>query len=256
MIRSKGDDLLCTFPHGGEAFEAATQMVTRDFGDKIKIHAGIHFGPIIEARGDIFGDTVNVAARMLALANPGEIVVTQDLREQLNPLGKRALRLLEQRAVKGKAQPIKIYNASEIEGEETKFYIESRARHTIRSESVELGYDKGFQIELNYQGRTLFCREGEGEITMGRSADCDLVVNEPCVSREHATVWVRLGKAVLIDRSSTGTYITANDESPVAVKRETVPLLGSGTLSLGRSPAEHHPHLIQYRQHTTTNFYD
>ena len=43
------------------------------------IRVGIHFGPVIRAREDIFGDAVNVAARMLSLAKHGEAITSEEL---------------------------------------------------------------------------------------------------------------------------------------------------------------------------------
>jgi len=103
---------------------------------------------------------------------------------------------------------------------------------------------------LEHNGLEFSCRERDGEFIMGRAADCDLVVNEPCVSREHAIIWVRHGRALLIDRISTGTFIIANGERSMMVRRESMPLVGSGTLSFGRSPDGRSPDLVYFQAST------
>ena len=122
VVRSKGDDVLCTFVTAGAAFEAAIRMTHLDFRNDLEIHVGVHLGPLISARGDVFGDAVNVAARILKLANPGEILLSEDVRTQLAPSDQQKLRLLDRRSLKGKPDPIKIYTVAEVDSEATQFY--------------------------------------------------------------------------------------------------------------------------------------
>ena len=110
VIRSKGDDLLCTFSNPTDALRGATKMTGKKLEGNLQIHVSIHYGPVISARGDIFGDVVNVASRMLDLANPGEILVSEDFASTLAKIEQRVMRLLEQRLVKGKSDPMGIYS--------------------------------------------------------------------------------------------------------------------------------------------------
>ena len=83
--------------------------------------------------------------------------------------------------------------------------------------------------------------------TMGRNADCDIVVNEPHVSLVHVRVLYRKGKFVLIDQSRNGTYVRAEGGSEVClVQDDEFPLTSRGTISLGRPAAEAGGELIQY----------
>jgi adenylate cyclase len=70
-------------------------------------HAGVHAGPIVERDGDVFGTTVNIAARIAGHAPAGTILVSEpvihgcpELREQFEPLGEVT--------VKGIAEPIQL----------------------------------------------------------------------------------------------------------------------------------------------------
>src|SRR5436309_12327977 len=59
-------------------------------GERIRFRVGVNLGDIIIDEGDIFGDGVNVAARLEALAEPGEICVSASVREQVGeklPIG-------------------------------------------------------------------------------------------------------------------------------------------------------------------------
>src|SRR4029434_6574887 len=79
LILSRGDDVLCTFAEPASALQAAREMLSQAPTGQLAIHGGLHFGPIVRARGDIFGDAVNLTARLAALARPGEILLSRSL---------------------------------------------------------------------------------------------------------------------------------------------------------------------------------
>jgi pSer/pThr/pTyr-binding forkhead associated (FHA) protein len=103
----------------------------------------------------------------------------------------------------------------------------------------------------------LVLRMGDAEIvmtpamrvfTMGRNADCDLVVNEPCVSLVHVRILYRKGKFVLIDQSRNGTYVRAGGGPEIGlVQDDEFPLAGNGVISLGHPGSEAAHDLIRYR---------
>src|SRR6185369_16003582 len=78
-------------------------------GQRIRFRIGINLGDIIIDDGDIFGDGVNVAARLEALAKPGEICVSATVREHVGeklPLG---FTDLGEHSVKNIARPVHVY---------------------------------------------------------------------------------------------------------------------------------------------------
>ena len=109
VLRSKGDDVLCTFPDADSAVRAASQMMDGQAESPLEIHVGINYGLVVYDRGGIFGDVVNVAGRMQSLAKPGEIIITEAVYEQLSDEERRQIRLLDSQTVKGKSQPMNIY---------------------------------------------------------------------------------------------------------------------------------------------------
>jgi class 3 adenylate cyclase len=68
------------------------------------------YGPVLARVGDYFGSTVNLAARLVDQAVPGEILVTRELAEQsghtLEPAGRRML--------KGFSEPVAVYSLTEV----------------------------------------------------------------------------------------------------------------------------------------------
>lgn len=72
-----GDGFLATFPSVNEALDAAID-IQEGFAERpFQLRIGINLGDIIEDDGDMFGDGVNVAARLEAMADPGSIFVSE-----------------------------------------------------------------------------------------------------------------------------------------------------------------------------------
>ena len=237
VIRSKGDDLLCTFDVPASALDAAAQMVDIQGIGIPAIHVGIHFGPVISAREDIYGDAVNVAARMLALAKPGEIVASKDLVDALPATEHERLSLLGSQALKGRQEPMEVYSMVLDDGDATQI---------VRGGGAQAGggppvtVTPSVAVELEYQGQVTTVHDGE-RCLIGRAARCDFVILDPIVSREHAWISVRGSRATLTDQSSTGSWIIDDKDVHTTLRRESGTLGGRGTIRLGRHPRASQP---------------
>ncbi|MBV8088233.1 MAG: hypothetical protein JO139_01430 [Alphaproteobacteria bacterium] len=125
LVRSKGDGFLAEFDSAVNAVNCAVDiqrgLATRDdaAGDrKLQLRIGINSGDVIVEENDIYGNSVNIAARLEALAEPGGISVTSAVREQL--LGHPGLYFKDagDRWVKNIARPIRIYRVTSGPSEE------------------------------------------------------------------------------------------------------------------------------------------
>ena len=91
IVKTMGDGLLAEFQSVIDAVRCAVEvqeaMAERTAGipvdSRIAFRVGINLGDIIIEDGDIFGDGVNVAARLEALADPGSICVSRAVRDQV-----------------------------------------------------------------------------------------------------------------------------------------------------------------------------
>ena len=91
IVKNTGDGLLAEFGSVVDAMRCAVDvqrgMVERNSDrapdDRIEFRIGINIGDVIEDSGDIFGDGVNVAARLEAIAEPGGICISDDAHRQL-----------------------------------------------------------------------------------------------------------------------------------------------------------------------------
>ena len=233
FTHSKGDDLLCTFPSAIAALRAARGMLERHRAGPLNLHAGLHFGRMIQTRSDVFGDSVNVTARLAELAKPGEILMSEGFVAQLPPEEAADLQVLDQVTFKGKTSAMVVYLLPD-ENAEVRTQVafghgtgHTRTRHQRLVPSITLG--------LRYGDLTHSCGEGT-VLSIGRSLDCDVVIPRPWVSRHHATVSVHRGQVRLSDNSFAGTYILMRDGYEMFIRREGATLSGTGVFSPAVQP--------------------
>lgn len=246
VLRSKGDDVLCTFPDAGSAVRAASRMMDGQAGSPLEIHIGINYGSVVHDRGGIFGDAVNVAGRMQSLAKPGEIIISEAVYGQLPDTERRSIRLLDTKTVKGKSKPMNIYAVFKDDTQVT-YYVGEDGKHTVHPKHVPEPAGPKVYVTIEFGGRTIVRRDGSPGFHIGRAGSCDLIIDEPCVSRDHALLTVRRGKVLLTDMSSTGTWVAHADDDAILLRRDVMQLLGDGVISLGLRPKQNGPTIISYR---------
>jgi adenylate cyclase len=243
FLRSRGDDMLCYFPDPGAALRAARRMQAREGAGPLAIHAGVHFGSVIHAQDDIFGDAVNLTARLAATAKPGEVLVSQACVDQLSESDTRTLQILDSITFKGKSSATRVYSLLEADVDpRTEMAFGPEAGHTRSRQRRGVAE---VTVTLRYGGLTLQCKE-RTSLSIGRATDCDVVIAQLWVSREHATIAVRRGTVQLDDRSSSGTYVSMHDGSELFMRRESAFLTGSGTISPAIRPTDARAELIHY----------
>jgi adenylate cyclase len=91
VVKTIGDASMAVFPLPANAAYAAIAMQVQISAERttkgapLAIHAGFHFGPIIDDNKDVYGDSVNVAARLSSLAKAGQTLVSLETVEVLSP---------------------------------------------------------------------------------------------------------------------------------------------------------------------------
>src|SRR5213082_190377 len=115
LVKTTGDGLLVEFGSVVDALRCAVEiqqsMAGQDTGlsDKIEFRVGINVGDIVVEDGDIFGDGVNVAARLEGLAEPGGICVSARVQEDVAGKLNLAFEDIGEQALKNIARPIRVY---------------------------------------------------------------------------------------------------------------------------------------------------
>jgi TolB-like protein/class 3 adenylate cyclase len=117
LVKTTGDGLLVEFASVVDALRCASEwqqaMAARNAGitaaERIEFRIGINVGDVIVEDGDIFGDGVNVAARLEALADPGGICVSARVREDAAGRLDLAFDDLGEQELKNIARPVRVY---------------------------------------------------------------------------------------------------------------------------------------------------
>ena len=115
LVKTTGDGFLIEFGSVIDALRCAVemqqQMAERNTGpaDRIEFRIGINVGDIVVEDGDIFGDGVNVAARLEGLAEPGGICVSARVQEDAAGKLDLAFDDIGEQALKNIARPIRVY---------------------------------------------------------------------------------------------------------------------------------------------------
>ncbi len=118
IVKTVGDGVLVEFGSAVEAIRSAVElqrgMFERNVGTpperRQAFRIGLHLGDIIALDEDVFGDTVNVAARLQGQAEPGSIVLSGSVHEQVRDKLALPFRDLGRRTVKNIERPIRMYS--------------------------------------------------------------------------------------------------------------------------------------------------
>jgi len=248
VIKSIGDELLCTFPDVVSALAAATAMqqqaasVSGPSGRALALRVGMHYGPALEDRGDVFGDAVNIAARVVELARPGQILITESCFEKIPMLGRSRIRTIDRITVRGRSSETTIMEV---------LWQRGRAVTTIVP-PVERSFEEGGSVMLSHDGRSYTIAQRGNPFLVGRDVACQLVVATTMASRQHASIEWRRGKFVLSDRSTNGTFVLPDGGRAIHLRREELVLQGAGLIGFGEMPNEGAPSVVRYECRVTT----
>jgi class 3 adenylate cyclase len=239
VVKSLGDGLMCTFPDPTKACTTAeTVMATVASASAVAaqvggvhVRVGLHYGSAVDADGDVFGDAVNVAARVQGLASPQEILLTDEMVRRVPDLFQKRAMLLDTTAVKGKTIPIGIYRLRRHDNIEDS--IDSTVIGLSAFRSVK---EAALTLKLVYLDREVMVDHGHPKVTIGRSESCDIMILSRQASRQHGAIEFSRESFMLTDHSSNGTFIRTGNEPPIVVRRDSTRLVGSGRLGIGAVP--------------------
>ena len=124
LIKLIGDGTLSSFESAVSAVECAVKIIKQiDKQCEYKIRIGIHLGEIIYKNNDVFGDGVNIASRLENLAEPGTILVSKDVNDQLINHKSLKTESLGKHSIKGIGRIIEIFNVINLPKSTTGFLV-------------------------------------------------------------------------------------------------------------------------------------
>jgi len=230
VVKSIGDEVMCVLPDADSGCLAATDMQIKIMelpavsNVKRAIRAGFHAGPVIEENNDVFGDTVNLAARMAGVAKAMQIITTRATVEMLSPLLRKSSRSIAALSVKGKGDDVEV---CEIfwQGDDE---LTTMGSSTASPLSLAV-------LRLKYGALEMVLDKPNVSIVLGRDVGCNIAVADRMASRHHARIERRRDKFYIVDQSTNGTYVVFAGEAEIALRREEVMLRGAGRIAFGRS---------------------
>ncbi len=233
VIKTIGDEVMSAFTTADQAADAAIEMQSAISelppvgSTQIGIRIGFNHGPVVERDGDVFGDAVNLAARLAGVATKGQIITARDTVMLMSPMLKAATRAITTIQVKGKAQEIQVYEL---------IWQQSEDMTTLASQK-SVYKPKNAKLRLLVQGSEVLLSTERPAVALGRDASADLVIKERMASRAHGKIERRLDKFILTDHSANGTFVTIEGDKEIVLRREEFTLRGHGWIAFGQSRA-------------------
>lgn len=245
LVKTIGDEVMCVFPSPDLAVLAASDMqaqvaATRPGDYPVSIHIGLHYGPVLVEEGDVFGDTVNVAAYLAAVATSEQILTTAATEQDLSAALKSCVRPIFHAVLKG------------AEEESTVFQVLWRTDNVhltdvnLQSSKVIPG-DMG-SLLLTLGDERVRVDQWRTSAVIGRADGCDLVVDDKFASRQHLTIKLVRTHFYLFDHSINGTFVSLESGEEVHVLRRELLLDGTGQICVGRSRVERPPEVLTFNR--------
>jgi adenylate cyclase len=245
VVKTLGDGLMAMFTAPASAVAAADDMHESlerigAPGDgsltiqarqvPLKLQVGLACGEVIEMSGDVFGDAVNVAARLIDHAGDNETLVTASVLDRLEPAGRARFRSLERMQLRGRVEPVHVHLL-----EAARRFGDTAA--TAFGDIAPAPEPEGIRLvwmDLNriYAGASL-------PVVLGRSPQATYIIDDTRVSRSHARIAWHGGTFQLTDLSYNGTYVRFDhDPEIISLRRGSCTLHGSGMIGLGAPPTD------------------
>jgi adenylate cyclase len=244
-VKTLGDGMVCQFREADEALRAACDMqvaaakLGAEAKPPLKIKVGYTYGPVVLKDGDVFGDTVNVCARLVALANPSQVLTTMQGVEALSPGLRGRCRELYAGKVRGRSGQLKVC--------EVLWRSDPDVTKVDAADDAEQSAPREWVLKLTIGGDNFVVRD-DAVLRIGRDASNEVVVATEHASRMHARIFNRDDHFVIADQSSNGTFLMIDGSTREVRLRRSEAVLGErGWIGLGKSTSKHGDHVVRYR---------
>lgn len=223
-VKSQGDDTLSFFPDADQAFLAARAMIEGKWSYGLAVHAGLYWGDVLSQDADIYGDAVNTASRLTTLAKPGEVLVGDTVFEMLSDANSSLCVSMGGIKLKGKQAQTQVHS----------FAVSDIATQTVLSRAGEDDATgrRTESVTLNSCDVAVTLTDAESA-KIGRSTECNIVLDQPWVSREHGSFELRAAQLEYTDHSSSGSTVITAEGQEFAIHRRSMLLNGEGVVLMG-----------------------
>jgi adenylate cyclase len=189
------------------------------------IRIGFTYGPLVERDGELFGDAVNIASRLVAVATKGQIITARETVLLMSPVLRASTRAITTIQAKAQAQEIQVYEL---------IWQQNEDMTTLASHKVSFK-PRNTTLRLKLQGSEVVLSAERPSLAIGRDPSAELIIRERMASRAHGKIERRLDKFILTDHSANGTYVTLEGDKEIILRREEFTLRGHGWIAFGQS---------------------
>ncbi len=221
------------------ANDGADTQFSADTFANLCVNIGVEHGDVVsrdeDGQLDVFGDAVNVAARLSDVAQNGEILVGEGAYAKLDATWRMSLRSLSRIALKGKAQAMAVWRLELLHEMQTGPHAAYTMHVGSSNADMSQSDDGPALLRLHLpDGSSASLHSHGANLTLGRTRDADVMLDDPRVSRTHATLAWQTDHFTLTDISSNGTWLRFGGTAQVhTLRRSNMPLVGSGEIGLG-----------------------
>ncbi len=136
-IKELGDGVLASFTTVADAVNAAIRIQERCTKEnQFQLRIGIHLGDVLFENEDVFGDGVNIAARIQSIANPGCIYVSESVHQNIGNKKEIVSRFIKEETLKNVKEPVRIYEILTSASQEISAPPRQTASHIIPDKSI------------------------------------------------------------------------------------------------------------------------
>jgi class 3 adenylate cyclase len=245
VVKTIGDEVMCTFPDAARAVLAANEMQLqvrkasesgRFETGPLRIKVGAHQGPAVERGTEVFGEAAIIAQQVIKLAKENQILVSAETFRLLPPELKVGCRYFDKVEAEGREGELEIMEMIW----EVHDVTQMADTQSLKALPVNT------RLVLRYRGNEIELGEARTRLTIGRTNDNDLVLQTRLASRRHAEIEYRRGRFYYRDISSNGTIIVTEEGEANHVRGDAVQLHGRGKLSLGGVPDSNPGGIVEY----------
>lgn len=244
IVKTLGDGMVCEFRDADSAFNAACEMQEAAYaaempeGLPLAVKVAFTWGPVVTEAGDVFGDTVNVCARLVSLAAANQVLTTQETVAALSELSRGRSRVLYPVKVRGRMEEVKVCEVLWRSDPDVTVFARPQLSAASARDAV---------LKISYAGKVVVL-DPAGSLRLGRDKGNDVVVSSTLASRVHARIYGRGGNFLIADQSSNGTYLAIEGSTRELTLRREEALLGEGgVIGLGGPASEGGDHILRYR---------
>lgn len=228
-VQVVGDEMLVAFESAEDACLASIDMQQRiaDLppvsGLKLTIRIGLHCGLVTESEGELSGDVVTSAARIVGASRRNQILGSSDLVAELDPNGPI------------KARPMPDLGTIPQGGEQLSILQIEWTSQPVPGQYSALSVMPVDRLCIRYHGQAHLLDDKIRVLTLGRDPANKLYIADRKASRSHARIEKRNNGYYLVDTSTNGTFVNFSGQQEVLVRRHEILLQGTGNICFGAS---------------------